>query len=48
MAVGVAALGMFFLLSGENGSDAVEKIPFKTAQVIRGDLLVKISTTGVV
>jgi len=48
MAVGLAALGMFFLLSDENGSDAVEKIPFKTAQVIQGDLLVKISTTGVV
>ncbi len=47
MALGLAAAGIFFLLSDENGSIVVEKIPFKTAQVIQGDLLVKISTTGV-
>ncbi len=48
MALGLAAAGIFFLLSDENGSIVVEKIPFKTAQVKQGDLLVKISTTGVV
>ena len=48
MALGLAAAGIFFLLSDENGSIVAEKIPFKTAQVKQGDLLVKISTTGVV
>ena len=48
MAVGLATVGAFYMLSDENGSDAAEKIPFKTARVVRGELLVKISATGVV
>lgn len=48
MAVGLAAVGLFYMVSNENGSDAVEKIPFKTTHVVQGDLLVKISATGVV
>jgi len=42
---GVAALWVF---AGKEPPKTPEKIPFKTAQVIQGNLVVKISATGVV
>ncbi len=46
--VGLLGVGSVWLLTGEGGSKSIIDIPFKTTQVIQGDLLVKISATGVV
>jgi len=46
--LGLLGVGAVWLLTGEEGPRPARDIPFKTAQVIQGDLLVKISATGVV
>lgn len=46
--IGLLGVGAVWLLTGEEGPPLARDIPFKTAQVIQGDLLVKISATGVV
>lgn len=41
--------GFFFLIGDSNGEkEASVKIPFKTAKVVRGKMVVKVSATGVV
>jgi HlyD family secretion protein len=42
------AVGVFFYFKSGDGEEHETKIPFKTTPVIRGDLVVKISATGVV
>jgi len=45
----LGVLGFFFLIGDSNGEkEPVVKIPFKTAKVVRGNLVVKVSATGVV
>jgi HlyD family secretion protein len=41
-------VGILWAFAGKEAPKTPEKIPFKTAQVVQGDLLVKISATGVV
>jgi HlyD family secretion protein len=41
-------VGILWAFAGKEAQKTPEKIPFKTAQVVQGDLLVKISATGVV
>jgi HlyD family secretion protein len=41
-------VGILWAFAGKESPKTPEKIPFKTAQVVQGDLLVKISATGVV
>ena len=45
----VCVLGFFFLIGDSTGEkEPVVKIPFKTAKVVQGNLVVKVSATGVV
>jgi len=46
--LGLLGVGALWAFIGREAPKTPEKIPFKTAQVIQGDLVVKISATGVV
>ncbi len=46
--VGVALFLTWFYLFPSNGSEEPQKPVFKTSEILRGDLLVKISATGIV
>ena len=46
--LGLLGVGALWAFTGKEAPKIPEKIPFKTAQVIQGDLVVKISATGVV
>ncbi len=46
--LGLLGAGVLWAFAGKETPITPEQIPFKTAQVIQGDLLVKISATGVV
>jgi HlyD family secretion protein len=46
--LGLLGVGILWAFSAKEDPKTPEKIPFKTAQVVQGDLLVKISATGVV
>jgi len=46
--LGLLGVGILWTFAGKEAPKTPEKIPFKTAQVVQGDLLVKISATGVV
>ncbi len=46
--LGLLGGGAFWVFAGKEPPKTLEKIPFKTAQVIQGNLVVKISATGVV
>ena len=46
--LGLFGVGVLWAFAGKETPKTPEKIPFKTAQVIQGDLVVKISATGVV
>ncbi len=46
--LGLLGMGALWVFAGKEPTKTPEKIPFKTAQVIQGNLVVKISATGVV
>jgi len=46
--LGLLGVGILWVYAGKETPKIPEKIPFKTTQVIQGDLIVKISATGVV
>ena len=46
--LGLLGVGVLWAFSGQETQQTPEKIPFKTTPVIQGDLVVKISATGVV
>ena len=46
--IGLLGMGILWIFAGKEAPTTPEKIPFKTTQVIQGDLVVKISATGVV
>ncbi len=46
--LGLLGMGALWVFAGKEPPKTLEKIPFKTAQVIQGNLVVKISATGVV
>ena len=46
--LGLLGVGILWIFAGKGSPKNPEKIPFKTAQVVQGDLVVKISATGVV
>ena len=46
--LGLLGVGVLWAFIGQETRKTPEKIPFKTTQVIQGDLVVKISATGVV
>lgn len=46
--LGLLGVGVWWAFSGKEEPKTPAEIPFKTAQVVQGDLLVKISATGVV
>ncbi len=46
--LGLLSVGALWVFAGKEPPKTPEKIPFKTAQVIQGNLVVKISATGVV
>ncbi len=46
--LGLLGVGTWWMFTGNETPKTPEKIPFKTARVIQGDLVVKISATGVV
>ena len=48
LVLGLLGVGAWLMFTGEEAPKTPGKIPFKTARVIQGDLVVKISATGVV
>lgn len=48
LAVVILGVGMLWAFTGQNAPKNLESIPFKTTHVIQGNLVVKISATGVV
>ena len=46
--LGLLGVGALWAFTGQEKKRTPEKIPFKTTPVVQGDLVVKISTTGVV
>jgi HlyD family secretion protein len=46
--LGLLGVGALWALAGKEDPKTPDEIPFKTAQVVQGDLVVKISATGVV
>jgi HlyD family secretion protein len=46
--LGLFGVGILWVFIGQETNDTPDKIPFKTTQVIQGDMVVKISATGVV
>lgn len=44
----ILVAGIYLVLTATESPQAIKEIPFKTTQVIRGNLMVKISATGVV
>jgi len=46
--VGVALFLTWFYLFPSNGSEEPQKPVFKTSEILHGDLLIKISATGIV
>ena len=46
--LGLLGAGVLWVFTGKDVEKTPEKIPFKTTPVVRGDLVVKISATGVV
>jgi len=46
--LGLLGMGIVWWVTDDQGSNPGVDIPFKTTQVIQGDLVVKISATGVV
>ena len=46
--LGIVSVGALWIFTGTEAPKTTKKIPFKTTPVLRGDLVVKVSATGVV